>query len=153
MEVEDGCGRGRGRGHGRGYRGYNPYQMSRSYGEDSNFKPEAKSYQRDEWESLSSNQKSKVTELKAQQGWINGYTPPPGFTLDDKGYAVPSNALVSAVQRHIGAASMQPESSSVASLPPLPPSTQPVPPVIETNPRQAGASFGHQGSRVLNDDT
>ena len=148
-------GRGRGRG-GRGGRGnrYSPYSMTRSYGGQSNFNPKAKNYERHEWESLSSYQKTQVQELKAQQGWINGYTPPPGFNLDDNGFAVPSNTMVAAVRHHIGITetSMNNSNGTMVPLPPPPIREAPVPPIIETNPNQAGMSFGRSGTRNRSQD-
>ena len=87
--------------------------------------------------------------MKAAAGWINGYTLPPGFTLDDKGYATPSNLLVSAVQAHINATTTGEGNGNEAPLPPAVPfgTTPPIPSAIETNPNQAGAAFGRRGSR------
>ena len=86
-----------------------------------------------------------IQQLKTAAGWVNGYTPPPGFTIDDKGFATPSTSLVSAVQAHIS-------STITAGDFPLPPAVPfgtapPIPPVIDTNPNQAGAAFGRRGSR------
>ena len=87
----------------------------------------------------------KIQQLKTEQGWINGYTPPPGFTLNNNGFAVPSTSLISAVQAHIGQTNIN------YDAPPLPPvmpfSLQPIPPIINTNPNQAGIAFGRRGSR------
>ena len=80
-------------------------------------------------------------------GWINAYTPPQGFTLDENGKPNPSNSLVAAVQSVIGQVSHQ--NYSVA--PPVPPPPA-LPPVIETammttQPAQAGHAFRRSGQR------
>ena len=90
----------------------------------------------------------KIQQVKAAAGWINGYTPPPGFTLDAKGFATPSTSLVSAVQAHISRTTTGGDATG-APLPPAVPfgTAPPIPPVIETNPGQAGNAFGRRGSR------
>ena len=69
--------------------------------------------------------------------------------MDDKGFATLSNSLVSAVQAHINKATVNSNGNNV-SLPPVVPlfgTTPPtIPPVIDTNPVQAGAAFGRRGS-------
>ena len=92
--------------------------------------------------------------MKSSEGWINGYTPPPGFVLDDRGFATPSNNIIAAVQRTIGATQTFDSNRSHAIVPLPPPAATdvPVPPIIETNPNRAGASFGRAGSRTRGDD-
>jgi hypothetical protein len=147
-----GFGRGRGR-HGRGGRGrgFNPYSMSRDY-TNGNFTPAAKIYNHDEWYNLSIQQKQQVVDLKIQQGWINGQTPPHGFVLNNNGHAVPSTRLVSQVQQSLSG--NQSQGQSMVQLPPPPPPGRAptVPPVIDTNASQAGASFGRRGTRQNNND-
>jgi len=38
--------------------------------------------------------------MKTAASWINEYTLPPRFSLNDQGYAIPSARTISAVQRH-----------------------------------------------------
>ena len=160
----NGRGRGRGgRGRGRGGRGrsgsrYNPYSMTAPLGD--NFRAEAKVYTSDEWSSMSAHQRQQVQDLKIQDGWVNGSTPPPGCVLDQHGYASASNTLVAAIRRTmIGATSTTgstapplpppPSPHTSFGIPPPPPSaTSPVPPIINTNAQNAGSSFGRHGTRV-----
>ena len=125
--------------------------MARSYGSNANFKAEARNYDREEYQALSQQQQAEIQQIKAAAGWINGYTPPPGFTLDNRGFATPSTSLVSAVQAHISATATGTRNELPFTPPPLPPvpfgTAPPIPPVIETNPHQAGAAFGRRGSR------
>ena len=71
--------------------------------------------------------------------------------MDNKGFATPSTSLVSAVQAHISATSTGIRNEPALPPPSLPPfpfgNAPPIPPVIETNPHQAGAAFGRRGSR------
>ena len=138
-----GRGRGRTRGGGRG-RGHSPYSLARPYSSNTNFSAEARTYNREEYQALTRQQQSQIQQIKAAAGWINGYTPPPGFTLDNKGYATPSTSLVSAVQAHI-----RQTTTVTFPLPPaVPPVTAPpIPTVIDTDPAEAGAAFGRRGSR------
>ena len=125
--------------------------MSRPYG-NSDFTPQAKNYDREDYQSMSQQQQMQVQQLKAAEGWINGYTPPAGFTLDDKGFATPSTSLVSRVQAHIRATSTF--GGDGIPLPPVPLApVPPIPPIINTNPHQAGASFGRRGSRQPPDNS
>ena len=100
---------------------------------------------------MSRQQQSEVQRIKTEAGWINGYTPPTGFTLDNKGFATPSSSLVSAVHAHISATATDTRNEPPFNPPPLPPvsygTAPPIPTVIETNPIQAGAAFGRRGSR------
>ena len=148
-----GGGRGRGRGRGRGKygrggrgRGFNPYSMSRQYNTTGNFTAAARIYESDEWNTLSPQQKAQVQNLKIEEGWINGYTPPHGFVLDN-GVAKPSTRLVAAVQQSmIGQTNST--SGQMIQLPPPPQGNlPPIPPIIDTNANQAGASFGRRGTR------
>lgn len=145
-----GRGRGRGRfgGRGRHSRGYNPYSMSR--GGYNSFTAEARSYLPEEWERLSGYQKEAVIKAKQEAGWINSYTPPEGFTLDQDGRPTPSTSLVAAVQSVIGQVSQQGQ-----NIPPPPndgiPPAPALPPIVETNSQtaasQAGHAFGRTGQR------
>ena len=138
-------GRGRGRfGRGGRGRGYNPYSMARDY-TNGNFSPAAKIYNQDEWYGLSPQQKQQVIDLKVEQGWINGQTPPHGFVLNNSGEATPSTRLVAAVQQSI--AGNPANAPAMIQLPPPPVGNAPVPPVISTTSLQAGASFGKRGTR------
>ena len=147
-----GCGRGQGRGtrrRGRGGGGsrYNPYSMTRPYG--NNFTAEARIYPREQWNYFSDDQRNEVHDLKVKDGWINGQTPPQGFELNNDGYAIPTTRLVSAVQQFTSRLAnnvpLPPAPNAHAAITP-PPDT--VPPVVDTNARQAGATFGRQGSRI-----
>ena len=119
--------------------------MTRQYGSPSNFQAEAKNYERDVWNSLSSQQKRQVSDLKGAAGWINGYTPPAGFVIDANGYATPSTHIISAVQQMQHIPATIPPQHNVGMIPLPPP---PIPAIIKTNPLQAGTSFGRQSSRA-----
>ena len=139
-----GRGNGRGRGRGRHSRQFNPYAMSRPYGL---FTPEPRSYPPEEWQQLTPQQKEAVVQAKMNAGWINAYTPPQGFALDENGKPNRSNSLVSVVQSVIGQVSHQ----NYTIAPPVPPLLA-LPPVIETAmittpPAQAGHVFGRTGQR------
>ena len=151
-----GRGRGRGgrngRGRGRGRRGgrggsYNPYSLNPPSSGNASFTPQAKIYTPEEWSTLSVVQRRSIQELKAEQGWINGQTPPHGFVIGQDGFAAPSTHLVAAVQQSI-------QNSNESNTLPPPPSrivpqpSSPVPPIINTNASSAGASFGCPASRT-----
>lgn len=113
-----------------------------------NWQPEAKNYSSEEWAALTAAQKTQVQQLKASNGWINGYTPPHGFVIGADGYPTPSQSMVSAMQSII--ANTNTDASDIMVPLPPPPSDVPapgIPPVIDTNPAQAGNSFGRSGSR------
>ena len=154
-------GRGRGgrggRGRGRHSRGYNPYSLSRG-GYDS-FIPEARSYPPEEWNRLSDDQQNSVIKAKVDSGWLNGYTPPEGFVLDQTGRATPSTSMVAAVQSVIGQISQSQTDTECRMIPniPSPPALPPrFPSVIQTPnataPSQAVMAFGYTGQR-RNGDT
>ena len=146
-------GNGRGRGRNRQSSQYNPYQFVRQYGA---FVPQAKIYPISEWRLLSQEQKNEVAQMKANAGWIDGNTPPPGFQLTPSGFAEPSTNMVNAVHSIIGAASIAPSlpplppAPTVGSIPPPPPppTAPPIPPIINTEANQAGQSFGRRGTRT-----
>jgi hypothetical protein len=119
--------------------------MTRQYGSPTNFTAEAKNYEREVWNSLSSQQKRQVSDLKGAAGWINGYTPPAGFVIDTNGYETPSTHVISAMQpiQHVPPPPPPQHNFGVVPLPP-----PPVPAIINTNALQAGTSFGRQGSRA-----
>ena len=139
-----GRGRFNGRGRGRGHhtRQHNPYAMARSY---NSFVPEARSYTSEEWRSLTNDQKEAVIKAKMDAGWMNAFTPPVGFILNDQGRPTPSNSLVSAVQSVIGQVT-----NHTGHEPPIPPPPA-LPPMINapvmTSPAQAGLAFGRNGVR------
>ena len=155
-----GRGRGRGKGHGRGRGGrgtpHSPYNSTFI-----NSKLEARQYPKDEFRNLSPQQKAKIQQLKIDAGWINGYTPPPGFELNSDGYAIPSASIVSAV--HAAASLSSPglisntetSSAKVSSLPPrqigmfhLPPPPTDMPPVPNiVDASHAGMAFGPIAAR------
>ena len=148
--------RGRG-GRGRGSRAYNPYQLARQYGK---FTPEARVYPREQWINLTQEQKKEVMQKKIDANWIDGNTPPNGYSLDGDGRAKIDPGLVSVLQSQIAAVSgasqtSTPAAAGMVNLPP-PPSdnTAPVPPVITTttNASTAGAAFGRQGTRQRGSD-
>ena len=120
--------------------------MVSQYGQ---FKPEARSYPPEEWSNLTQQQKEAVTQAKVEAGWINGYTPPSGFTLNDEGRPVPSQSLVAAVQSVIG----QVDSNTTMTPPSIPPPPALPPPLtsppgqIPTPASDAGRAFGRSGSR------
>ena len=80
--------------------------------------PEARIYSDAECSSFNSMQKRQIQELKGQEGWINGQTPPPECTIDQHGFATTSTALVAAVQRSI--ASTSSNNGTIVPLPPTP---------------------------------
>ena len=158
-------GRGRGRGRGRGGRGrgrsgrrgrgrprtrstYNPYQMASNLGD---FQPEAKNYTSGQWNALTREQQQAVQQLKAAKGWINGFTPPAGFVIGQNGYPTPSESMVAAIQSVVGNTNTDTSTGAMVPLPPPPTGSilpaPGIPPVIRTNPNQAGNTFGRSGSR------
>ena len=150
-------GRGRGRGRGRGYNGgrgtygsYNNNQMTVDY---SNFQPEARVYAPHYYRGLTNAQKTAVTALKQQAGWINSNTPPAGFVIDtNTGFATPSQAIISAIrtaniQSHQSNYN-QNQGGTIIQLPPRAAGNPPsVPPIIDTGTSQAGSQFGRSGQR------
>jgi hypothetical protein len=163
----------RGRHGGRGFGGrhnYNrhnpsgtPFEPTNSFASTyGNFSPQAKLYSPDIYRNLTPQQRQSVDSLKSSQGWINSYTPPPGFTIDQNtGLAVPSNAIVSAIrtatinQTNVSDNTPNNGPPSIIQLPP--PSIAPVPPPPYPNPNngtsQAGSSFGRQGQRQAPNDS
>ena len=81
-----------------------------------------------------------MIKAKADAGWIDSYTPPEGFTVDNEGRPTPSTLLVAVVQSVVGKVSHT-DSPPVQGVPPLPALS----PVIETTtispPSQAGMPF------------
>ena len=153
-------GRGRrGRGRGRGAsRGYNPYAMARQYG---TFVAEARVYPREQWMNLTQEQRKEVMNKKLEARWIDGSTPPPGYTLDNEGRAVVEQGLVSVIQSQISTMAAanrgNTQGGGLVSLPPPPSNnnTAPVPPIVTTNTTalSAGRGFGRQGTRQNNSDS
>ena len=94
------------------------------------------------------NQQTSIQKLKHASGWINGYTPNNGYVLGDKGYATISTSLVSVVKRHISHTSTATDTHPMVPLTTAPSQAPHIPPIINTNPSQAGAAFGIQGSRT-----
>lgn len=121
--------------------------MSRDYNNDPNFTAQARIYSPDEWYHLSAQAKQQVMNLKVEQGWINGQTPPHGFVLDNNGFAKPSTHLVAAVQQSLIGQTSSSNQTMIPLPPPPPANAPPVPPVIDTAASHAGASFGRQGTR------
>ena len=130
--------------------------MARDYG---NFTPEARIYSSDEWSQLTPQQRQMVQDIKAREGWTNGQTPPAGCVIDQHGYATASTTLVAAVQRSISIASTEgtmppPPPPRTVPMPPPPTRTMvQIPPVINTQASQAGASFGRSGTRQGESDS
>ena len=161
-----GRGFGRGRGRGRGGRGRGSYNDQSHYGPAfapvyGNFVPEAKIYPQNTFRSLSIQQKRDIANLKSNEGWTDSVTPPGGFTIDQNtGFAVPSNAIISAIRTaNINAAQSQPNANAqhfghhpngpppFINLPP-PPILPPIPPPISPySTSNAGTSFGRSGNR------
>ena len=138
-------GRGRGRGSNSSTNRHSPYSVPNT--QPTSFTPEAKNYDRDVWKNLSQVQRQRVIDLKSAAGWINGYTPPPGTTLDDNGYAVPSRQISLVGSGLAPPLLPTPGTTMVPIPPPPPPRTSPVPPIIQTNANEAGSSFGRSASR------
>ena len=169
-------GRGRGRGfhrqgrsgRGRGGRG-NPYETRNNFAPVyGNFVPEAKMYEQSMYRNLTPQQRKEISDAKSTQGWINEITPPPGFTINSNtGYAVPSNAIISAIQsasvhNQNAEQSSHGFTSSNISLPPPPPFVQIQPPpvlpmhhvnnVSHNSTSQAGSQFSRRGTRSRGND-
>ena len=78
-------------------RTYNPHSTSKNFRES--FKAEARIYSKDEYNNLTSNQKSQVHDLTMKSGWIDGCTSPPGFQINSHtGGAEPNTQLVSTIR-------------------------------------------------------
>ena len=92
-------------------------------------------------------QKEAVVQAKMDAGWINAYTPPQGFALDENGKPTPLNSLVAVVQSIIGQFSHQHYTIAppVSSPPALPPVIETA--MITTPPAQVGHAFGRTGQR------
>ena len=110
------------------------------------FVPEARNYPSEEWNILTAVQT--VIKTKADAGWMNSYTPPVGFTLDNQGKPTPFNSLVAAVQSVIVQVTNHTSTSEPGPFIPPPPA---LPPLIETPtmtlPAQASQAFGRSGMR------
>ena len=126
-------------GHGRGGRGASFYNARQP------FYPQLKIYPRDEWSNMNCDQKMIAEQLKINNGWKNGTTPPDGYIINEvTGQAV----ALTASNRSIGQVSY-----SYAPLPPVP-TNAPVPPpggppqvpnAIQVPQGSAGLVFGcHQ---------
>ena len=135
-------GSGRCRFRGRG-QGNNPYSLTCSYG-NGTFIPEAKIYDKIQYHSFPQNQQTEIQKLKSADGWINGYTPPNRYVLGDKLYSTLSMSLISAVQHHISHTRSDTNTHSMVPLSPTPSHKSPIPPIINTNSSQVGATFGRQ---------
>ena len=100
---------------------------------------------------LNREQQQVVQQLKASRGWVNGFTPPPGFIIGQNSYPAPSESMVSDIQSVIGNTNTDSTTGSIVPLPPPPsesiPPTPSIPPVIHTDPSQAGSTFGQSGTR------
>ena len=146
----------RGRGRGRASRSYNPYSMARQYGV---FQAEARVYPRDQWMNLTQDQRKEVMNKKIEARWIDGSTPPPGYTLDSDGRAVMEQGLVNVIRSQIS--SMNTEAGNtdnnggLVALPPPPSQNAPVPPIVTANTTasSAGGAFGRQGTRQRSSDS
>ena len=117
-----------------------------------NFQPEAKVYSKEEYNNLTANQKSQILALKKKNGWIDGYTPPPGFQINKvTGETEPNNQLVSTI-RAATSSVIQQNSTHDANDTNL---KSPSPTMIghshrtisDTTSTHAGVSFGRSGRR------
>ena len=97
---------------------------------------------------MSRDQQTAIQEIKSAAGWINGYTLPDGYVLDDKGYATLSTSLIYEVQRQMSQTTISTAVHPMVPLTPPPSYKPPTPPRINTNPGQTGAAFGRRGSRT-----
>jgi hypothetical protein len=137
-------GRGRGSGRGRGhYQSRNPYGGTRANG---SFMPELRVYPREEYNQLTQDQKNQITNLKAQNNWTDGNTPPAGFEIGPNGYAVPSRSIISAVQSIVGGNQQAFSVGATSTLPPPPTDRPQPPPVIHTPSNSAGSTFGQRAA-------
>ena len=59
-------------------------------------------------------------KAKSDSGWLNRYTPPEGFFLDDNGRPTPSTLLVVAVQLAVGQVSHSQNGMTPPDIPPPP---------------------------------
>ena len=97
---------------------------------------------------MTKDQKIKVQELKAENSWTDGNTPPSGFVVDDNGYPTISNQLVSAIRSNISEVQSQSNASqAIVPLPPVPTGLPPHGPMVITDASSMGSSFGRSGSR------
>ena len=142
-------GRDRGRG-GMRPRVHNPHPITKNF--RSSFKAEAKLYSKDEYNNLTPNQKSQIHELKLNNGWLDGRTPPPGFQINHQtGRVEPNTQMVSAIRTATSNTSYHNNnlSQSRVVFAPLPHviegSTIGV--SVEGSPTPSGTSFGRSGRR------
>ena len=127
-------------GNGRGGRGNSSFYSGRN-----TFYPQAKMYSQQEWQNMSRDQKKMVEQVKINQGWKYGNTPPHGYVID--------NVIGLAVSANHGARSI-PNINSFAPLPlpPPPPSQVPQPPstnipnCIQVPQGSAGSMFGRRNN-------
>ena len=139
-------GRGRGAG-GRSNQAFNQNNFAPVYG---NFTAQAKLYDQAVYKNLTNQQRQEIRDLKVRHGWQNDITPPPGFTIDSNtGQAIPSNAIISAIQT--GSVLPYNESlsnfnGSVPFLPPPPSITQVNTPTVPLPINNATLGNGHSGS-------
>ena len=108
---------------------------------------------------MSKMQKAAVQQMKIDNGWKDGRTPPDSFTVNGDGYAIPSPQIVAAIQTQLNFRQFQQVQTPGAGtpLPPPPPPppaapapAPPIPGTITTN--NAGQAFGSSASRGGNGD-
>ena len=143
-------GRGRGRSNGRG-RGGRINKINNFSNNTNNsggtIAPrygstlQAKLFSREEWHNMSREDKQAINTLKNNEGWINNYTPPPGYSLNPQGLPI-QNSVINA--------------TSTSNIPPLPPHPSdiqiPHPDTvsqISVNSGQAGGAFGRTPARSV----
>ena len=106
---------------------------------DKSFRAEARIYGKDEYNNLTSSQKSQAHNFKMKSGWIDGRTPPPGFQINSHTVrAEPNTQLVST--NKAATTSSQGQSRVAFTSPPH---------IIggESGSAQSGISFGRSGRR------
>ena len=116
------------------------------------FQPEAKIYSKEEYNNLTANQKGQVLALKKKNGWIDGFTSPPGFQVNmASGEAEPSNQLVSTIRAATSSIIQEDSSLNSNEINSKPPPLTMIRPnertVSDTSSTHVGVTFGRPGKR------
>ena len=106
----------------------NPTPLQKPHGY---FVAESRVYPQKQWMTLSSNQRKSVTQNKTASKWLVDGTSPSGFTLNEKGYAMISTYLVSAIQVNARNTKFT-STSGLVTLSPVPGPTPPINPIVIT---------------------
>lgn len=101
----------------------------------------AKVLYREEWHNMSRQNEQVINTLKKKPGWINNYTPPPGYSLNPQGFSI-QNSVINATNTN-NTLPLQPPSSDIQI--PHPDTVS----QISVNFGQAGGSFGRTPVRSV----